>query len=912
MQKRRPTRRTATIERPPAQPQRRRQPNIKPGGVNFAPIGDAAMNQMYAAMSPQSPQTSTPLYPPGAPLRPVPGITPQEGPRVFTYTTGYNIAQLPRSTEAYSFADLRALASTYYGIQMCQQVWFDYISKLELVIEPRPDLIGEDNDISQYEDAIQFYQDFFAYPDKELDLKAWMRKAVKDQLEIDALSIFVRKDKAGRPYSLDIIDGAMIKPLIDDRGRRPQPPYPAYEQFWNGVPACLLTSDDLIYVKETERADSVYGLPRVEKIILNVNIALRKQTKDLARFTDGTLPAGFIKPEMDVQWTQEEIEAFEIQLNNFLAGNDEMRARIKVLPRGFDFQPTDDEDIHVDLDTHLLNITASMHGLTMAELAFVADVNRSSGETQENVVYRRAMGPLMNRYAEIFTMILRKYFKETRFVVRWKGFEEHEDFQMQASAYSTLTGAGILSPSRAAHLMHLPVDVDLPSPIIVTKSGPILLEDFANPKLRQAQMDAQLAGFSLAKQGTAGQGNEIEEEDEDEEEKTPPPPQQKQPAKQKGDEESPATKRLIAQLEELIARLSPTPANSAHADIATLRQQGVERVTWQSNCTCPTCKQNNGLTRTLGDPFPSGHTLPPCHEGCDCGATYERSQEQQTGMMLAFLLDNATAQQLAIPGGEPSDNLHITLAYFGDMEDKPEDTLKRPHTSPEEIKREIARYASEAAPLSGKIGGLGRFTTQPDGSTPTPVIATVDVPGLVELRTALVRRIKQAGYFIADEHGYTPHITLAYIPQDAPMPIKSVPALPLTLDTLWLCIGDERIPFKLGDEQYPVYWEEKERTAKAALDRELHTEYRRWKDRAVEDVKRGREWRGFTTTIIPEEIHQAITSELAECSTTDEVRSVFERAKERDIRPKPLASTASGLPSGGNQLRSKSDWKPKW
>lgn len=721
MQKRRPTRRTATIERPPAQPQRRRQPNIRPGGVNFTPIGDAAMNQMYDAMSPQSPQTSTPLYPPGAPLRPVPGITPAQGPRVFTYTTGYNIAQLPRSTEAYSFADLRALASTYYGIQMCQQVWFDYISKLELVIEPRPDLIGEDNDISQYEDAIQFYQDFFAYPDKELDLKAWMRKAVKDQLEIDALSIFVRKDKAGRPYSLDIIDGAMIKPLIDDRGRRPQPPYPAYEQFWNGVPACLLTSDDLIYVKETERADSVYGLPRVEKIILNVNIALRKQTKDLARFTDGTLPAGFIKPEMDVQWTQEEIEAFEIQLNNFLAGNDEMRARIKVLPRGFDFQPTDDEDIHVDLDTHLLNITASMHGLTMAELAFVADVNRSSGETQENVVYRRAMGPLMNRYAEIFTMILRKYFKENRFVVRWRGFEEHEDFQMQASAYSTLTGAGILSPSRAAHLMHLPVDVDLPSPIIVTKSGPILLEDFANPKLRQAQMDAQLAGFSLAKQGGPGQGDDTEEEDE--EEKTPPPPQQKQPAKQKGkDEESPATKRLIAQLEELIARLSPTPANNERADIATLRQQGARRVTWQSTCTCSTCKQNNGLTRTLGDPFPSGHTLPPCHEGCNCEATQE----------------------------------------------------------------------------------------QP------------------------------------------------------------------------------------------------------ATDRELHAEYRRWKDRAVEDVKRGREWRGFTTTIIPEEIHQAITADLAECSTTDEVRSVFERAKERDIRPKPLASTASGLPSGGSQARSKSDWKPKW
>lgn len=176
----------------------------------------------------------------------------------------------------------------------------------------------------------------------------------------------------------------------------------------------------------------------------------------------------------------------------------------------------------------------------------------------------------------------------------------------------------------------------------------------------------------------------------------------------------------------------------------------------------------------------------------------EEGASQHTGMMLAFLLDGPTAAQLAIPGGEPADDLHITLAYLGDMEEQPEDDLLRPHTSPEKIREAIELVAADSKPIAGRITGLGRFT--PAETDEDPIIALVDVPGLVELRTMLVEFIEAAGYFIANDHGYTPHITLAYIPQDAPMPIESVPALPLDLNTVWLCVGEERIPFRLGGD----------------------------------------------------------------------------------------------------------------
>lgn len=485
----------ATPEQAPQE--KRRQANIKPGGANFTPVPDNVINTMYMQMAPQD--NGTPFYAPGAPIRPIPGITPPQGIRQFSYTPGYNISQLPRGTEQYSFEDLRALATIFDGVQLCQQVWFDYINKLELVIEPRPELVDDDGDISIYADDIKFYQDFFAFPDKDKDLHSWLQAAVKDQLEIDAVAIYIRRDLAGRPYSLDLVDGATIKPLIDDRGRKPAPPFPAYEQFVNGVPAALLTTDELIYMKETERTDSVYGKSRVERIILKINQALRKQTKDLARFTDGSIPAGLLKPSLELNWTQEQLEIYEQQVNNLLGGNDQARARIKVLPRGMDYETTDDPDIHIDLDMWILNITAADHGLTMDELAITATSNRSVGQTQEDVVYRRAMSPLMNRYAKLLTLILKRYFNETRFIVKWKGFEAPDDFNTKAAAYKDLVLAGIQSPTQAAREMRLPIynDAEIP-PYILTKNGPLFLEDFADPAIRKLQLQAQISGLQLA------------------------------------------------------------------------------------------------------------------------------------------------------------------------------------------------------------------------------------------------------------------------------------------------------------------------------------------------------------------------------------------------------------------------------
>src|SRR6266702_298162 len=167
--------------------------------------------------------------------------------------------------------------------------------------------------------------------------------------------------------------------------------------------------------------------------------------------------------------------------------------------------------------------------------------------------------------------------------------------------------------------------------------------------------------------------------------------------------------------------------------------------------------------------------------------------EQHTGMMIAFMLDPDTASHLALPDREPPQDMHVTLAFLGDKNDV---TLNI-----DQLKQELASFAAKAMPLEGTTGGLGRFTPSDSSDNLSPVIALVNVPGLVAWRAALVQRLSDTGVNVANDFDFTPHITLAYIDADAPLPVESVPNVPLVFDQLCLAIGDDRTYFKIGTSQ---------------------------------------------------------------------------------------------------------------
>ena len=176
---------------------------------------------------------------------------------------GANLNYVPRSEGGISFAELRALA--------------DALPLLRAVIETRKDQIAAQNftvrqrsraDLPDASARIDAALAFLARPDRRRSFGDWLRMLLEDLLVIDAATIYPRYDRAGKLYSLDVVDGATIKPLIGEDGRAPEPPDPAYQQILHGVPAADFSADELLYLPRNVRAHKLYGMSPVEQIAL--------------------------------------------------------------------------------------------------------------------------------------------------------------------------------------------------------------------------------------------------------------------------------------------------------------------------------------------------------------------------------------------------------------------------------------------------------------------------------------------------------------------------------------------------------------------------------------------------------------------------------------------------------------------
>lgn len=153
------------------------------------------------------------------------------------------------------------------------------------------------------------------------------------------------------------------------------------------------------------------------------------------------------------------------------------------------------------------------------------------------------------------------------------------------------------------------------------------------------------------------------------------------------------------------------------------------------------------------------------------------------GVMVAFFLDPETAQQFAVPGGEPPEDLHMTLAYLGDQSDVPVDA--------DTLAQIVQEWAAQTPPITGEISGHGVFT---NGEKPVTHMS-VDCPGLPAARQSLIEHLQANGIEPRMDHGFDPHITLAY--DNTPV---DVPATPVTFDHVTVSHGPNDMDMPMGGD----------------------------------------------------------------------------------------------------------------
>lgn len=334
---------------------------------------------------------------PGEPMKSA--MPPGTIPAGWDYPYGYNLNTSPRANENIGFDDLRTFADKYDLLRLAIEKRKNQIEALDWNIVP----IDKHDPIAQ-QVSNEAYQ-FFRRPDRLLSFGRWQRALVEDVLVIDAPAIYVRRDLKNNVYSFDLIDGATIKKNIDETGRTPLPPYPAYQQIIEGMPAVDLTTDDLLYFPRNVRTHKVYGYGNVEQIVMTVNIAIRRQLYQLGYYTEGNIPEAFISCPVD--WGLEQITAFQAYWDALFVKNQNLRRKARFVPAGS--QPTfyKENPLKDQFDDWLARIIS--YSLDLPPTALVKETNRATAETTQDAGKAEGMASLSKYLKEIYDILLQDY-----------------------------------------------------------------------------------------------------------------------------------------------------------------------------------------------------------------------------------------------------------------------------------------------------------------------------------------------------------------------------------------------------------------------------------------------------------------------------------------------------------------------
>jgi len=323
------------------------------------------------------------IFSPGYPLAPLEA----ERVRLWDYPVGVNTIYSPRSYEAVSFEELRRLADAHDITRLAIETRKDQVERLDWSIRVK----GGKPATREAAARAAAVAAFWRRPDGERPFATWLRELLEDLLVLDAPAIELRRNRGGALIGLDVIDGATIKVLVDETGRRPRPPAPAYEQVIKGRPWKLLTSDELLYLPRNPRPHKAYGFGPVEQIVMTINIALRRQVMQLQHFTDGNVPPGLLNAPDG--WNVEQIRQFQEWFDSVLAGNTGSRTRLVWGPSETKYQAFKEAPYKDDFDEWLARIVC--FAFSLPPTAFIRQINRATAETAQDAAAGEGLAPLM-------------------------------------------------------------------------------------------------------------------------------------------------------------------------------------------------------------------------------------------------------------------------------------------------------------------------------------------------------------------------------------------------------------------------------------------------------------------------------------------------------------------------------------
>ncbi|WP_428491698.1 phage portal protein [Rhodopila sp.] len=422
---------------------------------------------------------------PGQPLRPNAPAGTQ--PFRWDMPVGFNMQLSPKPRGRVSYAECRSLVENCDLLRIVIERRKDQIQSLPWQIGPRIDSKVTPND-----PRIKLVENFFRYPDKDLDWNSWLRRLLDDLFVIDAVAIYKCRDMKGRLYSLDLLPGDTIALLGDSTGRRPPPPDPAYHQVHKGSIVNNFTTDELLYAARNVSTRDIYGYSPVRWIYTTVNTAIERAQTQLSHYTDGNLNKGIFW--IDPSVSADQMSTLQSWWSSLMKGNNKARQEAAFLPgKPGSFQAIVDATLKDDFDEWLARIIC--FAFSVSPTPFVKQVNRATAESAQQAALEEGLGPLQSFIKGLIDRIIFQDFGFDDIEFQWKNDAE-QDPQVAANIRKIDVSTGIISINEArADIGRDPIPGAADQLAIITAVGFMPLP---SPESIQAQDDAKVAGSQAA------------------------------------------------------------------------------------------------------------------------------------------------------------------------------------------------------------------------------------------------------------------------------------------------------------------------------------------------------------------------------------------------------------------------------
>jgi 2'-5' RNA ligase len=255
---------------------------------------------------------------------------------------------------------------------------------------------------------------------------------------------------------------------------------------------------------------------------------------------------------------------------------------------------------------------------------------------------------------------------------------------------------------------------------------------------------------------------------------------------------------LAGDAPRVLARLAAQEAHTLHS-LTRVYERGVRG--WRMGHTARTTAEQWGVARVL-EFVQGGAAARTCDRDLTLPANVNAPVHVEVtvapnsvGVMLPIPLAVAQKYALDVEGAEPPAEFHMTLVYLGKL-------LPETITA---VREAVRRVAAQFAPFEGKISGIGRF----NGPETDPLYLSVDAVKLTAFREAIFNALPPT----EQRHGFTPHVTLAYLPKTSPTPMVPIHDDVIRFDRVEVWIGGKREPYLLTGKAALEYRSEAELAA---------------------------------------------------------------------------------------------------